>query len=782
MIRTKLTRTLALAGFAAAGKPDNANQVRRRVAAVILCMSASWLACGLAAMGVAMAQAQNASEIVLHNFEGFAPNGAYPFAGVIRDSAGNLYGTTPNGGATYTGVVYKVNSAGHQTVLHSFTGGADGGYPNAGVIRDSAGNLYGTTPNGGAANHGVVYKLDVASGQETVLYSFTGGADGSGPSAGVIRDSAGNLYGTTGYGGTGAGVVYKLDTAGNETVLYSFTGGADGSQPFAGVIRDADGNLYGTTQGGGSAGQGVVYKVDPSGNETVLYSFTGGADGGFVYAGVIRSPAGNLYGTTLFGGTAGCGVVFKVDPSGNETVLHTFTCGADGGVPESGLIADSAGNLYGTASSGGNLIAGACIGYGCGVVYKLDTSMNETVLYNFLGGTDGEDPTAGVIRDDAGNLYGTTNGGTLANLGAVYKLNTTGQETVLYGFLSPPDGSELAAGVIRDEAGNLYGTTFSGGTYDAGVVFKLDAAGQETVLYAFNMADGWEPNSVIRDPAGNFYGTTYNGGTGPGEGVVYELNASGTETVLHSFLGGTDGTFPTGGLVRDSAGNLYGTTQEGGSTAGFGTVYTVNAAGQETVLYGFTGGADGGFPQGVIRDPAGNLYGTTEYGGTGFSIFGYGVVYKLNTAGQQTVLYAFTGGADGGTPGSGVILDSAGNLYGTTYAGGTGAGVVYMLDKAGTETVLYTFTGGADGGNPSGGVIRDSEGNLYGTTGSGGAANEGVVFKLDTAGKETVLYSFTGGAGGSGPCCVIGDSAGNLYGTAVGGTNPGGVVFKLIPQ
>jgi uncharacterized repeat protein (TIGR03803 family) len=236
-------------------------------------------------------------------------------------------------------------------------------------------------------------------------------------------------------------------------------------------------------------------------------------------------------------------------------------------------------------------------------------------------------------------------------------------------------------------------------------------------------------------------------------------------------------------VIRDSTGNLYGTTYDGGVTGvTLGVVFKLDTTGRETA-YAFPGSLGGSEPlYGVIRDPAGNLYGTTEYGGTGFSIFGYGVVYKLNTAGQQTVLYAFTGGADGGTPGSGVILDSAGNLYGTTYAGGTGAGVVYMLDKAGTETVLYTFTGGADGGNPSGGVIRDSEGNLYGTTGSGGAANEGVVFKLDTAGKETVLYSFTGGAGGSGPCCVIGDSAGNLYGTAVGGTNPGGVVFKLIPQ
>ena len=189
-----------------------------------------WLACALACRAIAPAQA--ASEIVLHNF--LSPGkGANPETGVIRDSAGNLYGTTKSGGRRNAGVVYKLDTSGRETVLHSFTSGADGGGPIAGVIRDSAGNLYGTTFYGGAANGGVVYKLDTA-GHEIVLYNFTGGADGSQPDAGVIRDSAGNLYGTTYLGGAAnAGVVYKLDPSGHETVLYSFTGGADGGYPGA---------------------------------------------------------------------------------------------------------------------------------------------------------------------------------------------------------------------------------------------------------------------------------------------------------------------------------------------------------------------------------------------------------------------------------------------------------------------------------------------------------------------------------------------------------------------
>ena len=235
---------------------------------------------------------------------------------MIRDSAGNLYGTTSSGGAADFGVVYKIDTTGHETVLYSFTGGADGGHPLAGVIRDSAGNLYGTTETAGASDpgYGVVYKID-ATGQETVLYSFIGGADGAYPVAGVIRDSAGNLYGTTESGGAADfGVVYKIDTTGHETVLYSFTGGADGGIPVAGVIRDSAGNLYGTTQSGGTSSAGVVYRIDTTGHETVLYSFTGGEDGGNPLSGVVVDPTGNLYGTTYSGGTHNEGVVFKLIP------------------------------------------------------------------------------------------------------------------------------------------------------------------------------------------------------------------------------------------------------------------------------------------------------------------------------------------------------------------------------------------------------------------------------------------------------------------------------------
>jgi uncharacterized repeat protein (TIGR03803 family) len=218
---------------------------------------------------MAPAQAQTSySETVLHSFAPDPPRGSNPWAGVIRDEEGNLYGTTPSGGAWGAGVVYKVDTAGHATVLYHFRGQADGDMPYGGLLRDPAGNLYGTTQAGGItadvcyflgywSGCGVVFKVDPA-GNETVLYTFTGGADGAGPQAGVVADAAGNLYGTTQYGGaSGYGTVYKLNTAGQETVLYSFTGGADGSEPEADVILDPAGNIYGTTPIGGTENNGA---------------------------------------------------------------------------------------------------------------------------------------------------------------------------------------------------------------------------------------------------------------------------------------------------------------------------------------------------------------------------------------------------------------------------------------------------------------------------------------------------------------------------------------------
>src|SRR5271157_2663432 len=309
-----------------------------------------------------------------------------------------------------------------------------------------------------------------------VLYTFTGSPDGAVSDGGLVRDAQGNLYGTTYYGGNsactgpfgnGCGTVFKVDTTGKETVLYSFTGGADGAIPYAGLLRDAQGQLYGTTSQGGDLacnapnGCGTVFTVDTTGKETVLYSFTGGADGASPTAGLLPDAQGNLYGTTSQGGdpacTNGCGTVFKVDMTGKETVLYSFTgTGGDGAYPYAGLVQDAQGNLYGTTSQGGDP---ACTN-GCGTVFTVNTTSKETVLYSFTGtGGDGVQPSAGLVLDTLGNLYGTTVQGGASGYGTVFKVDTTGKETVLYSFTGTGgDGAYPYAGLVQDAQGNLYGT------------------------------------------------------------------------------------------------------------------------------------------------------------------------------------------------------------------------------------------------------------------------------------------------------------------------------------
>jgi uncharacterized repeat protein (TIGR03803 family) len=373
-------------------------------------------------------------EKVLYNFA--TATGQYP-TGVIRDGAGNLYVATnaggtnqscPNGGC---GSILKFNSSVKPTVLYNFMGSFDpGDNPSPSVLtRDSEGNLYGTTTYGGPPHFfGTVFKL-TPSGNEETLHTFEAGEDGYYPVSGVTIDSAGNLYGTTSYGGgvncgeTGCGVIYKVTPSGSETILYSFTGGTDGAFPDARPILDAAGNLYGTATSGGdldctllSGGCGTVWKLDTFGNLSVLYSFTGGTDGAFPEAGLVMDSSGNLYGDNFYGGNLscgadfGCGVVFEVAFSGNFTVLHAFAGGSnDGQYPVAALLRDSNGNLYGTTVEAGDLSCSLNDGYGCGVVFKLDSSGNETILPAFTAGTtDGESPKSALISGSKGNLYGTT--------------------------------------------------------------------------------------------------------------------------------------------------------------------------------------------------------------------------------------------------------------------------------------------------------------------------------------------------------------------------------------
>jgi uncharacterized repeat protein (TIGR03803 family) len=363
----------------------------------------------------------------------------------------------------------------------------------------------------------------------TLLYSFNGQAGGRNPWSPLIRNSQGDLLGTTYGGASGAadGVFFKFKMDGDESLLGEFDG-SGGRRPSGLITRDAEGNFYGTTTEGGASAVGTVYKKDEVGNFTTLFSFhqfVGQVPGG----GVILDTDGNLYGTTETGGGSGTngvsydGVVFKLSSTGTYTVLHHFIAGTtDGAAPDSSLLRDSLGNLYGTTAIGGNY---RCTS-GCGTVFKITADGTERVMHRFTGKPDdGAYPEAGLIRDHAGNFYGTTTIGGTTNTGTVFKIDTTGTETVLYSFQAGSDGGTPMASPVMDSEGNLYGTTSSGGTYGDGTVFKIDTSGAETILHSFAGPpnDGREPYTGLTLGAdGNLYGTTFRGGTA-NAGTIFEI-------------------------------------------------------------------------------------------------------------------------------------------------------------------------------------------------------------------------------------------------------------------
>jgi uncharacterized repeat protein (TIGR03803 family) len=382
----------------------------------------------------------------------------------------------------------------------------------------------------------------------TVLYTFSG-SDGSGPSGSLVRDAGGNLYGTTYFGGAYTdGVAFKLDPSNNETVLFNFNpGNSRGSNPAYGLTIDEAGNLYSPADGGSPKGGGLLWKLSPTGKEKVLWDF-GGCFGcrkpSDPEGRLLRDASGNFYGVTALGGVKGkgsecefygCGVVYQLDGAGKLHVLHAFTGGADGSSPYGALLQDAAGNLYGAAITGGDLSCPQFPGLGCGTVFKLSPDKTFTVLHTFTGGKDGANSYGGLVMDSAGNLYGSAlHGGNTScddGCGTLFKISAKGKFQVLYTFKDREDGGGPIGNLVMDTKGNLYGET-----------------------------QGLNSNS--------YYGT------------VFELNPVGQMTVLHVFTEYPDGADPVGGLIRDSAGNLYGVAYQGGKKGclldiGCGTVFKV---------------------------------------------------------------------------------------------------------------------------------------------------------------------------------------------------------------
>lgn len=381
----------------------------------------------------------------------------------------------------------------------------------------AATGLHASALGGGTAATDAAARL--ATGWSyTIMHNFIGRpGDGDGSGAEVTLDSAGNIYGTTDWGGSygslnGYGTIFEVATDGTESLLHSFGGTGDGTAPDGAITIESNGDMLGTTIGGGASGNGIIWTLAADGTYTVLHSFTT-EEANFSRGKLIQDKKGNFYGTSLFGGTAGDGTVYKFNAKGKVTVLHTFN-GTDGDAPEHGVVSDRAGNLYGVTAFGGT--------YDEGTIYKIAKDGTFSTLYNFTGGADGGFLYGGLDIDRDGNLYGSADA-SAPGYGTVFRLAPDGTFTVLYTFTGSSDGANPEGDMLRDGK-NLYSTTVGGGDQSCkcGVIYEITAKGKEKVLEAFTPASGNEYSAGLTPANGVFYGTTQNGATGD-NGVVFSL-------------------------------------------------------------------------------------------------------------------------------------------------------------------------------------------------------------------------------------------------------------------
>ncbi len=742
-----------------------------------------------------------------------------PYASLIEDSQGDLFGTTFNGGANGEGSVYEIApGSGTMITLASFNGD-DGLNPDSGVIEDSRGDLFGTTESGGAESDGVVYEVPAGGGAIIDIASFNG-TDGEYPEAGLIEDKAGDLFGTALNGGAyGDGVVFEIPAGSNSITDIASFNGSDGESPFGGVVEDSAGDLFGTTELGGAEGVGTVYEVT-AGSKTItdLASFDGG-DGFSPQSGVILDSRGDLFGTATLGGKFDGGAVYEVK-AGSSAITDLVSFQSAGGwVPFGGLVEDSAGNLFGTTEAGGADNDGS--------VYELVAGSDSLTELDQFDGSHGANPEATLLLDPYGSLIGTTINGGANSDGTLFEIAPPALEQVVVSPASPtltttPSPSAVTLGAspttLDDTAvlaggyhptGNITFTLYApdypsavdtevvkvngDGTYTTPVAYALPATGAVSGVYewtatysgdlnnlpatpnqgspqlislaSFDGIDGAEPEGgVVEDSSGDFFGVTYEGGA-DNDGTVYEIAAGSSAITTLASFDGSNGQNPISGLIEDSAGNLFGTAQVGGADND-GVVFEI-AAGSDSItdLASFTG-ADGSVPNGLIEDSRGDFFGTTLEGGAEND----GTVFEI-AAGSHTIttLAAFDGG-DGDSPSSGVIEDGQGNLFGeTTFGGANNDGTVYEIAAgSGTITDLASFNGdltldGQGYTGPTGGVVEDATGDLFGTTNLGGADEDGTIFEVAAgSGVVTTIATFDGSNGAIPESGVLEDSQGDL--------------------
>jgi len=718
---------------------------------------------------------------LINNLAAFdsSTTGYDPLGGVVRDANGNLFGTTDSGGANFNGTIFEVAAGSSSiTTLASFDSSTTGEDPVGGLVLDANGNLFGTTEFGGPGGHGTLFELAHHGTAITVLASFNG-TNGSEPQASLILDGQGDLFGTTEYGGAGGnnmGTVFELPAGGHSIdTLFSFDG-ANGAYPLGRLLLDNSGDLLGTTSAGGSANDGTVFELAPKAtNVTVLASFTG-ANGSAPGGGLIQYSAGDLFGTTTSGGDSGNGTVFELPQgTGPITTLTSFD-NVDANQAVANLVMDTNGDLFGITSAGGNFN---------GTVFELAPTTPTQLVFtqqpsNVVAGATMSTVTV-QVQNAAGQLV------TGYPLTITLSINTGPSGGALQGTFTAGthDGVATFANLALDTLGT-YTLSASGGSLGSlpSNSFSVSRNQAVTSLATFDGIQSWEPNALIVDSAGNLFGTTQYGGAN-NDGMVFEIPAaSSTIITLASFTSYSNGINPKAGLVEDSAGDLFGTTSAGG-TNGEGTVFEVVAgSGTATTLASFqtTWNHNG---SSLVLDKNGDLFGVTINGGANNDGDFYELAAHNGTySGTLTSVAPFTSATTGSGP-TGLVIDKNGNLYGTTTAGGANNdGTVFELPVGGTTIMpLAPFTG-TSAPMPSGSLTLDTGGDLFGVTTDGGANNDGSVFELASNGITiNTLASFDYNTGPWEPQGTLAiDAGGDLFGVTAGdgGIGGQGTLFELL--
>ena len=572
--------------------------------------------------------------------------------------------------------------------------------------------------------------------------------------ANLVEGPDGNFYGTTTHGGPlGNGTVFRVTPSGVLTTLVS-----DQANPAAGLAVGNDGLLYGMSGAGGPFGWGTFFKMTTNGGLT-NFAVLDGTNGGNPQFALVSGGDGNFYGTSAEGGTNSSGAVFRVTPGGTVTALKSFAFDANGAAPNASLTLGPDGQLYGITSSGGAI--------GAGTIFKITTQGVFTALHSFQN-TEGFVHQAALTVGPDGNLYGTSRDGGSADMGSVFRITTNGAYATIGSFVGTNGAIALSQLTVGAD-GQLYGTTQLGGIANLGTVFKITTNGVLTTLASFtNSVNALPTSGLLRASDGNFYGCT--------QGAVFKVTPGGVITTVVSLMP-LDGITPQAGLTPGTDGNFYGTTRAGGSN-NFGTIFRLTPEGIFTRMLAFNG-TNGAFPQSTLTlGKDGNFYGTTVSGGGGNSA---GTVFRFSTNGTLTTLASFDSTNTGFSPDCPLLIDTNGNLYGTTPISGPGLrGTVFRVTTNGVLTNLVNFNG-PNGATPKDGLVMGDDGNFYGVTVSGGANNLGTAFRLTPAGTLTTLISFNTTNGANPIGGLIFGKDGFLYGTTgFGGTNLGfGTIFKL---